>query len=58
MYELKKESLQSSITERWDALEGYFVCITESDLNDKNCITSCLATHLNIDDGSVITVSA
>ena len=57
MYELKKESLQSSITERWDALEEYFVCITECELNDKNCITSCLVTHLNIDDGSVSTVS-
>ena len=27
MYELKKESIQGSITERWDALEDYFVCI-------------------------------
>ena len=58
MYELKKESLQSSITEMWDALEDYFVCITECDLNDENCITSCLLTHLKIDDGSATTVSA
>jgi len=58
MYELKKEPLQSSITERWDALDDYFVCITECDLNDKNCITSCLVTHLNIDDGSASTVAA
>lgn len=52
MYEQKKESIQSSITERWDALEAYFVCITECDLNDQNCVTSCLVTHLKIDDGS------
>ena len=58
MYELEKESLQSSITERWDALEEYFVCITECDLNDKNCIAGCLVTHLNINDESVSTVSA
>ena len=58
MYELKKESIQSSITERWDALEDYFVCITECDLNDENCITSCLVTHLKIDDGSERAVAA
>ncbi len=52
MYELNNESIQSSMTERWDALEDYFVCITECDLNDQNCITSCLVTHLKIDDGS------
>ncbi|QNI59514.1 hypothetical protein SynBIOSU31_02652 [Synechococcus sp. BIOS-U3-1] len=52
MYDLKKEPLQSSITERWDALEDYFVCITECDLNDEYCITSCLVNHLKIDDGS------
>ena len=40
------------MTERWDALEDYFVCITECDLNDQNCVTSCLVTHLKIDDGS------
>ena len=58
MYELKNESLQSSVTERWDALEDYFVCITECDLNDKNCITSCHVTHLNIDDGSASSAAA
>ena len=58
MYELKKESIQSSITERWDALEDYFVCITECNLNDENCITSCLMTHLKIDDGSEPAVAA
>ena len=58
MYELKKESIQSSITERWDALEDYFVCITEFDLNDENCITRCLVNHLRIDDGSEHAVAA
>ena len=58
MYQLKKEPLQSSMTERWDALEDYFVCITECDLNDENCITSCLVTHLKIDDGSDPAVAA
>ena len=58
MYELKKESIQSSITERWDALEDYFVCITECDLNDENCITRCLVNHLRIDDGSEYAVVA
>jgi hypothetical protein len=52
MHELRSATDQGSITERWDALEDYFVCITECDLNDQNCITSCLVTHLKIDDGS------
>ncbi len=58
MYELKKESIQGSIAERWDALEGYFACITECDLNDENCITICLVTHLKIDDGTESVVAA
>ena len=41
-----------SISERWQALDDYFICITECDLNDQNCITSCLINHLKIDDGS------
>jgi len=52
MDETKQESRQTSISERWDALEEYFVCITECDLNDENCVTSCLTTHLKINDGS------
>tara|TARA_Y100000746_G_scaffold14616_1_gene11767 strand:+ start:413 stop:589 length:177 start_codon:yes stop_codon:yes gene_type:complete len=52
MYAANQESSQSSISERWDALEEYFVCITECDLNDQNCVTSCLTTHLKINDGS------
>lgn len=41
-----------SISERWQALDDYFNCITECDLNDQNCVTSCLINHLKIDDGS------
>ena len=41
-----------SISERWQALDDYFICITECDLNDQNCITRCLVNHLKIDDGS------
>ncbi|QNI73906.1 hypothetical protein SynNOUM97013_01849 [Synechococcus sp. NOUM97013] len=58
MYEIGGERSQSSMTERWDALEDYFVCITECDLNDQNCVTSCLVTHLKIDDGSDSTLAA
>ena len=58
MYELKKDSIQSSIAERWEALEDYFICITERDLYDENCITSCLVTHLKIDDVSESVVAA
>ena len=52
MVEIHGERSQASMTERLDALEDYFVCITECDLNDQNCVTSCLVTHLKIDDGS------
>ena len=54
MHELKQEPSHSSITERWDALEDYFVCITECELTDQNCVTSCLTTHLKINNGSDI----
>jgi hypothetical protein len=58
MYEIHGERSQASMTERWDALEDYFVCITECDLNDQNCVTSCLVTHLKIDDGSDASLAA
>ncbi len=58
MYEIQGERSQASMTERWDALEDYFVCITECDLNDQNCVTSCLMTHLKIDDGSESVLAA
>ena len=40
------------VLEPWDALEDYFLCLTECELNDQKCVTSCLLTHLNISDGS------
>ena len=52
MYALKNEHQHESIGERWAALDEYFVCITECDLNDQTCITRCLVTHLKIDDGT------
>ena len=52
MVEIAGERSKCSMTERWDALDDYFVCITECDLTDQNCVTSCLITHLKIDDGS------
>jgi len=52
MYAINNEHLHRSISERWDALEDYFVCITTCDLNDQSCVTQCLVTHLHIDDGS------
>ena len=52
MYALKNEHQHESIGERWAALDEYFVCITECDLNDQTCVTRCLVTHLKIDDGT------
>ncbi|QNI92474.1 hypothetical protein SynBOUM118_02129 [Synechococcus sp. BOUM118] len=52
MYSLKNEHEHLSITERWEALDEYFVCISECDLDDGTCVTTCLRTHLQIDDGS------
>ena len=52
MYALKNEHQHESIDERWAALDEYFVCITECDLNDQTCVTRCLVTHLKIDDGT------
>ena len=52
MYALKNEHQHESIDERWAALDEYFMCITECDLNDQTCATRCLVTHLKIDDGT------
>ena len=52
MYALKNEHQHESIGERWAALDEYFVCITECDLNDQTCVTRCLVNHLKIDDGT------
>ena len=58
MYALKNEHRHESIGERWAALDDYFVCITECDLNDQTCITRCLVTHLKIDDGTEANMTA
>ena len=52
MYAIKNEHSRFSISERWEALEEYFVCISECDLNDHSCTTRCMVMHLHIDDGS------
>ena len=54
MNAIKNEDGHRSIAERWDALEEYFSCITTCDINDQNCVSQCLVTHLEIDDGSGI----
>ena len=52
MYAVNNEHSHASISERWDALEEYFICISECDLGDHSCTTRCMVTHLHIDDGS------
>lgn len=52
MYTLKKEHKHQSITERWQAVDDYFDCISECDLDDGKCVTTCVRTHLSIDNGS------
>ena len=56
MYAISNEGRHESITERWDALEDYFVCISECDLNDMTCATHCMVKHLHIEDGSDLVV--
>ena len=58
MYAVNNEHSRASISERWDALEEYFVCISECDLGDHSCTTSCMVTHLNIDDGSDLEIAS
>lgn len=52
MYALKNEHDHQSITERWQALDDYFVCITKCEIDDQICVTNCLVSHLKVDDGS------
>ena len=56
MYVISNEGRHESITERWDALEDYFVCISECDLNDMTCATRCMVKHLRIENDSDIVV--
>ena len=52
MHSLKKEHEHQSITERWQTVDDYFDCISECDLDDGTCVTTCVRTHLSIDNGS------
>ena len=58
MYAVNNEHSHASISERWDALEEYFVCISECDLGDHSCTTRCMVTHLHIDDGSDLEIAS
>ena len=46
MRAFKNEHTFKSITERWQAVDAYFECITSCDLNDGVCVTMCMAKHL------------
>ena len=46
MRAFKNEHKFESITERWQAVDAYFECITSCDLNDGVCVTMCMAKHL------------
>ena len=51
MHSIKGEHRHASILERWQAIDAYFVCISECDLYDQVCTTRCVLTHLKADDG-------
>mgnify|MGYP007000081765 len=36
----------------------YFVCISACDIYDQTCVTTCLTTHLQIDDGSDLSIAS
>lgn len=46
MRAFKDEHKFKSITERWQAVDAYFECITSCDLNDGVCVTMCMTKHL------------
>ena len=46
MHSIKGEHSHATIIERWQAVDEYFVCISECDLNDQVCTTRCVLTHL------------
>ena len=58
MYSLKQEHQHQSIGERWEALDEYFVCISACEIHDQTCVTTCLTTHLQIDDGSDLSIDS
>ena len=46
MKAIKNEHTNSSITERWDAVDAYLECVTSCGLNDGVCVTMCITKHL------------
>ena len=48
---LKAECDQKPLADSWEALDSYFVCISECSMNDHVCVSSCLDQHLNSNDG-------
>ena len=55
MHSIKGEHSHATIIERWQAVDEYFVCISECDLNDQVCTTRCVLTHLKADDDEPMT---
>jgi hypothetical protein len=58
MHSIKGEHSHSTIFERWQAVDEYFVCISECDLSDQVCTTRCVLTHLKADDEPMADVAA
>jgi hypothetical protein len=58
MHSIKGEHSHSSIFERWQAVDEYFICISECDLSDQVCTTRCVLTHLKVDDEPLADVAA
>lgn len=50
MHSIKDEHKHSTIAERWQAVDEYFVCVSECDLSDMICTTRCVLTHLKVDE--------
>lgn len=50
MAEPNGSSGTAPLSERWAAVDDYFVCITECSLDDGTCITRCMETHLKPED--------
>ena len=46
MRAFKNEHEFTSITERWNAVDAYFECVTSCDISDGTCITMCISKHL------------
>ena len=52
MAEPNGSSGTAPLSERWAAVDDYFVCITECSLDDGTCVTRCMETHLKQDGAS------